>query len=245
MMNRSLKSNAARPFVSVNMAMTLDGKIATENRRTASFGSRQDHARLYQLRARADAVMTGASTIREQNADLNSGGRRYQKLRVAHGLQRENLRIVVSGSARLGLKSRLFSESGGPILVLTTTKAASHRLKPLRDAGVHLGQFGDREVDFEAALTWLHDHWEVRHLHCEGGGELNEALFRAGLVDELYVTLCPLVFGGNQAPTIAEGHGFERLAEATQLEFVSVRQEGLELFLKLRRPSAPHCSPLR
>jgi len=122
--------------------------------------------------------------------------------------------------------------------VLTTTSAASHRLKMLKDAGVHLGQFGSREVDFKAALTWLHDRWKVRHLHCEGGGELNDAMFRAGLVDELYVTLCPFVFGGNQAPTIAEGQGFERLAEATQLEFVSIRQEGSELFLKLRRISA-------
>lgn len=230
----------------MNLAMTLDGKIATENRQTASFGSRLDHAQLYQLRARADAVMTGASTIREQDADLNSGGHRYQQLRIERGLQRENVRIVVSGSARLDLKSRLFSESGGPIIVLTTTRATSSRLNSLKEANVHVGQFGSHEVDFKAALTWLHDRWKVHHLHCEGGGELNDAMFRADLVDELHLTLCPFVFGGKRAPTIAEGNGFERLADATQLKFASIRQEGSELFLTLRRtPGAPRSLPRR
>jgi riboflavin-specific deaminase-like protein len=238
MMKRPLNSGVARPWVSLNMAMTVDGKIATENRQVSSFGSRADHDQLYQLRARADAVMTGAGTIREQNADLNSGGPRYQRLRRQNHLQPENLRIVVSGSAQLDLGSRLFHESGGPLILLTTTRTPARLLNLLRKANVQVGQFGDREVDLKAALIWLREHWKVRRLHCEGGGELNDAMFQADLVDELHLTLCPLIFGGKLAPTIAEGKGFERLAEATQLEFVSVRQEGLELFLKLRRPAA-------
>lgn len=227
-----------RPWVSLNMAMTLDGKIATENRRVASFGSRRDQIRLYELRAQADAVMTGAGTIREQNADLNSGGARYRRMRVQRGLQAENLRIVVSGSAQLDVSARLFHEAGGPLIILTTKRASSRQLIKLERARAHVGQFGQSEVDLQAALVWLHEHWNVRYLHCEGGGELNDAMFRAGLVDELHLTLCPLIFGGTKAPTISEGQGFERLAEASQLKLITIQQDGLELFLKLRRASA-------
>ena len=70
---------------------------------------------------------------------------------------------------------------------------------------------------------------------CEGGGELNDALFRAGLVDEINLTICPKIFGGRRAPTIAEGRGFARLASAAPFELKSVRRVDDELFLVLRK----------
>jgi 5-amino-6-(5-phosphoribosylamino)uracil reductase len=56
-------------------------------------------------------------------------------------------------------------------------------------------------------------------------------LFRAGLVDEVHVTLCPLIFGGRNAPTMADGHGVEKLADANRLKMRSLQRIGDELFL--------------
>jgi riboflavin biosynthesis pyrimidine reductase len=72
-------------------------------------------------------------------------------------------------------------------------------------------------------------------LLCEGGGELNDALFRAGLVDELHLTICPKIFGGRNAPTIADGDGFSRLAKAMPLEIRSFQCVGDEVFAVFRR----------
>jgi riboflavin biosynthesis pyrimidine reductase len=69
---------------------------------------------------------------------------------------------------------------------------------------------------------------------CEGGGELNAALFRADLVDELHLTVCPRVFGGAAAPTIAGGLGARTLAEAARLELRSAKRAGAEMFLVYR-----------
>ncbi|HLZ53931.1 MAG TPA: dihydrofolate reductase family protein, partial [Verrucomicrobiae bacterium] len=69
----------------------------------------------------------------------------------------------------------------------------------------------------------------------EGGGELNGALFRAGLVDELHLTICPKIFGGRQAPTIADGNGFSRLANAERFQLKSMRRVRGELFTVLTR----------
>src|ERR1039458_184969 len=64
-------------------------------------------------------------------------------------------------------------------------------------------------LQISSSLNWR-SKWGVKRLLCEGGGELNDALFRAGLVDEIHLTICPKIFGGRTAPTIADGLGFQR-----------------------------------
>lgn len=225
----------SRPWVSLNMAMTLDGKIATENRRFASFGSPRDQARLYELRARADAVMTGAGTLRAQDVDLNSGGTRYQRLRRRRGLSPENLRIVVSSSGNLPPAARLFREPGGPIVILTSQRGIRRQNRVPLPTQVQMKAFGKTQVAWPEALKWLRREAGVRRLHCEGGGDLNESLFRAGVVDEIFLTLCPLILAGRSAPTIADGLGIPRLAEGEPFAFTHIEQHGDEVFLRLQR----------
>jgi len=74
----------------------------------------------------------------------------------------------------------------------------------------------------------------VRHLLCEGGGEVNAGLFRDGVVDEVYLTLSPLVFGGRNAPTMADGEGIAEVNQATRLRLTSCRRFGDERFLVYR-----------
>jgi riboflavin biosynthesis pyrimidine reductase len=92
---------------------------------------------------------------------------------------------------------------------------------------------GSEEIDFRAALRWLREKWKVKRLLCEGGGELNDALFRAGLVDEIHLTICPKIFGGRAAPTIADGKGVARLARAAQFKIVRKMPINGELFTRL------------
>lgn len=224
-----------RPFITINMAMSADGKIATANRNLCSFGSPDDQAFLYELRARADAVMTGAGTVRAQDADLNSGGPRYQRLRRRRGLLPEPARIVVSASGELDPSLRIFREPGGPLFILTRSGIPDAKRRRLESAGAAVLGFGDTQVDLRAALRWLQRHHGIRRLHCEGGGELNQSLFEIGWVDELFLTLCPRVFGGRHAPGIAEGLGVSHLVDAFRLHLIASRQLRDELFLHFRR----------
>jgi 2,5-diamino-6-(ribosylamino)-4(3H)-pyrimidinone 5'-phosphate reductase len=94
---------------------------------------------------------------------------------------------------------------------------------------------GARQINFPAAFRWLRKVWGVQRLLCEGGGELNEALLRAGLLDELHLTISPQIFGGRTAPTIADGLGFSRLADAAQFRLKSSHRVGDEMFLVFER----------
>jgi len=223
--------NAWRPFVLVNMAMTADGKIATANRVVTTFGSPHDLRHLYELRATADAVIAGARTIEQTNAKLGPGGARYQRLRLRRGLAEFNVRVIASGSGSIDPDAAIFRHRFSPIILLTTKRAPSGKLRRLQTLADDLVICGEREIDFDKALRHLRQKWKVRRLLCEGGGELNEALFRARLVDELHLTICPKIFGGAHAPTIADGLGAARLVEAAQLKQISCKRIGDELFL--------------
>jgi riboflavin biosynthesis pyrimidine reductase len=90
---------------------------------------------------------------------------------------------------------------------------------------------GATKINFRSALRWLRARWGVTRLLVEGGGELNAALFAAGLVDELHLTVCPKVFGGRTAPTIADGWGAQQLADAAHFTLKSARRVADEMFL--------------
>jgi riboflavin-specific deaminase-like protein len=223
------------PFVSVNMAVTADGKIATANRAVHSFGSPRDLEHLYQLRATADAVMCGARTVEISQGILGSGGEKFRNQRLKRGLAECNLRVIVSGGGSIDPQAAIFKKRFSPIIVLTTKRASSKRLAQLRALADEVRICGEREVNFPAALRWLRTKWNVKRLLCEGGGELNGALFRAGLVDEIHLTICPKIFGGRTAPTIADGRGFQRLADAVEFKIQSIRQFRGELFTVFSR----------
>lgn len=216
------------------MAMTADGKIATTNRAVSSFGSRHDLDHLYELRTTADAVMAGARTLDLNHVLLGNGGERYRRMRLHRGLGEYPLRIIVSGSGTIDPQAAIFQKRFSPVLLITSRRASAAALRRLRLLVDDLFVSANRTIDFPAALRWLAETWNVRRLLSEGGGELNAALFREHLVDELNLTICPKIFGGRRAPTIAEGNWQPRLAQAAGFRLSSFSQIEDELFLRFR-----------
>src|SRR5205807_3157003 len=105
-------------------------------------------------------------------------------------------------------------------------RAPKHKVARLRQLADDVAAFGKDEIDFVAAFQWLRREWGVKRLLCEGGGELNGSLFRAGVVNQIYLTLCPLILGGRNAPTAADGPNVQKLSEAIPLRMKSMKRAG-------------------
>ncbi|MGH7990718.1 MAG: RibD family protein, partial [Limisphaerales bacterium] len=210
------------PFVFSNFAMTADGKIAFANGEFVPFGSKRDLEHLYDLRATTDAVLCGARTIEATGTILGTGGGKFRKLRLKRGLAEFPLRIIASGSGSINPDAAIFRKRFSPIIILTTSRISKANLQKLRAVADEIKICGKTKIDFRIAFRWLLKKWGVKRLLCEGGGELNGTLFHADLVDELHLTICPKIFGGHAAPTIADGQGFKHLAAAARLQFKSV-----------------------
>jgi len=229
-----------RPFVYINMAMTADGKIATANQAVSSFGSSQDFEHLLELRATADAVMTGAGTLKAQpDITLGSGPARFRRMRKEHGLVDAPVRIIVSGSGKIDPKAKMFSSKDGPIIILTTERMPKTRYQRLEQSSESVYVCGKNEVDFPSALNWLRSEWDVKRLLCEGGGQLNGSLLATGLVDEIHLTICPQIFGGRNAPTITDRSLADRLIDAKQFKLKSMQRKNDEIFLVYQARSTP------
>ena len=190
-----------RPIVTCNFALTWDGRITTRNYTPADFSSKRDKRRLLEVRARADAILAGARTIATDNMSMGLPAADLRALRLARGMPERPIRVLLSNSGQLDPNIRVFQKSFSPLIVFSTTRmpaAIRHVLHQKTTLYLHEGS----SVDLLRMMQVLrHDHG-VRRLVCEGGATVFRSLLVTGLVDEIYCTLCPRVFGGEQAPTI-------------------------------------------
>jgi 2,5-diamino-6-(ribosylamino)-4(3H)-pyrimidinone 5'-phosphate reductase len=141
------------------------------------------------------------------------------------------LRVVVTRSGRVASASRFFddSDAGAGRIIATTDEASEEDLAAVAGRA-EIWRVGASEVRLQELLERLAGRGVERVL-LEGGGELNWALVREDLVDELYVTIVPALLGGREAPTLLEGDGFT-MDRQRRLRLESVREISGELFCR-------------
>lgn len=225
------RSRPGRPWVAVNMVATVDGKATLgRGRHPRPIGSATDRALMVRLRARVDAVLRGAGTVRQSPyyPSLPPGA---EERRRAEGLPPQPLVVVLSGSGDLPLESPLFQAPPRRPLVLLSPRAPAQAVQRLREvAEVRVGPEAPGGLDVRWALSCLAEEFGVRVVLSEGGPTLNHAFFRAGCVDELFLTVAPFVAGMAGDRTVVEGP--ELLEPFPRLRLESAYLHGDELFLR-------------
>jgi diaminohydroxyphosphoribosylaminopyrimidine deaminase/5-amino-6-(5-phosphoribosylamino)uracil reductase len=209
------------PFVTVKIAMSLDGKIATRSGDSKWISSAESRQFAHSLRHTSDAIMTGVNTVLADDPHLttrSAGGR-------GGTTRKQPLRIIVDGKGRTPQSARIFHEAGKTILALGRF-AATNEKKAFAALGAEILELPSVEgiIQLESLLKILGGR-QITSVLVEGGGILVGSLFDQGLVDRVFVFIAPIIIGG-EAKTAVAGRGADKLADAYRLERVTTTRFG-------------------
>lgn len=214
------------PFVTLKMAMTLDGKIATHAGDSKWVSGEQSRCMVHRLRSRADAIVVGAGTALADDPSLTvrTGKSTWQPARV-----------IVDEVAGIKPNARIFAAEGGEVIIATTSRAAAEDLRKLEAAGARIVIVDGKDglVDIAALFRELAAMGMI-DIILEGGGEINASALQAGIVDKVVMFLAPKIIGGRHAKTPVEGIGAASMAEALQLTDLQFRRCGEDIVITAR-----------
>jgi riboflavin-specific deaminase-like protein len=209
-------------FIFSNLAMSLDGKIATEQRTFLPLGTAEDIEQMMVLRKRCDALLMGASTLRVYKNPCLIPNQTKQPINLLISSQLKDIspswkffthptlqRILFVGPKTPQAKVKTFSKSSEVVIL----KTPSSKNSVAKQVTLHL--IKTKRID---------------RLLVEGGGEVMWDFVSQGLIDEFHVTLTPKIIGGSKSPTLVDGVGFKP-ADVPNLTLRQCRIVGDELYL--------------
>ncbi len=215
-----------RPYVFINTATSADGKIDTFERKGSAISSKRDKERVDQLRADADAVLVGGKTLLGELPKLTVKSEALRETRVKRGVTPNPIKVGVVTSADIPLDSDFIKAGPARAVIFTTSRTSISQLETLRANGVKVFVDDAPRVNLGKMMETLGE-LGVKRLMVEGGGTINFELLRLGPVDELMIYIAPMIFGGDNAPTLASGFGLVRNeAIAMKLKNVEAHEDG-------------------
>lgn len=213
-----MTQNAGRPFVTLKMAGTLDGRIATAAGESQWITGPQARRAVHMMRARHDAVMVGAGTVRADDPSLTVRGL---------GISGQPVRVVVSRKMKIPATGQLAQTARDVPVWLCHGAEADVGAWTEQGARSLPCAVEGQQLDLDAVLTTLAGQGITR-VFCEGGGMLAASLLQAGLVDELVVFSAGLAIGAEGTPSLA-AMGVDRLDSAPRFTLKSVRPIGADI----------------
>lgn len=223
-----------RPLVTLKLAATLDGRIATASGESQWITSPPARAEAHRLRAVHDAILVGAGTARADDPRLN--------VRLP-GLEHTSpIRVVADRELTVSPRSTLAKTAPTPPLwLLHGPSAPADRRTALAAAGAELLAVAEAPIaGAERPGLDLHDALRalaargINRVFCEGGGGLAASLMKAGLVDRLVLVTAGAAIGGDGTPAVA-ALALPRLADAPGFTLIRWRPIGPDLLSEWRK----------
>lgn len=213
-----------RPYVTLKLAVSFDGKIADERGRSRWITGTVARREVQVWRRSADAILVGARTVLADDPSLlpkPSGGRRPW-------------RVIVDTRGTLASSARIFTDGHqAQTIIATTRRCPARRQTAWRSGGAQVWVLPESRgrVSLTALMKKL-GGLGVLHILCEGGSELAAALIRAGLVNEFRFFIAPCIIGGKALGAVG-GAGWP-LSAAPKLVFTECRRIGQDILITAR-----------
>lgn len=217
------------PYVILNAAMTLDGKIATHTG-SSNISGAEDLKRVHELRKQCDGIMVGIGTVLADDPRLT--------VHKIDAKKTDNpVRVVVDSRLQTPQDARITNDDARTIIACANEYKdeikSSEKYNDFRKKGVSIFWSGDKRVDLKSLMIYLHEEG-IEKLMLEGGSTLNFSMIKAGLIDEISICVAPMIAGGVNSKTFFDGEGFDTMDEAVRLELLDSYNLDKDLILKYK-----------
>ena len=218
-----------RPYVILNAAMTLDGKIATHTG-SSNISGEEDLKRVHEIRKDCDAIMVGIGTVLADDPRLTVH-------KIDAKPEDNPVRVVVDSKLKTPVDARITNEDALTIIAGANEYKdefyKSEKYDVFKKRGVKFFFSGDKRVDLKALMNYLHEEG-IEKLMLEGGATLNFSMIKSGLIDEISICVAPMVVGGANSKTFFDGDGFNTMDESVKLKLCDYYPLGKDLILNYK-----------
>lgn len=213
------------PLVTLKLASSLDGRIATANGESKWITGPEARALVHRMRAENDAVMVGAKTALKDDPELT--------VRLARG--RNPIRVILDSTLSLPIASKVFNgvkEGKARLIIFTSLGADEKRLKKAVDSGAEVIRVASNGsgLSLKKVLKELAKR-EITSVLVEGGGQVSASLLKEKLVDRLLVFYGPMVLGSDSLPSVGP-LGLMGLRHAPRFKTTRVRKIGDDILIE-------------
>ena len=208
------------PFLSVKIAMSMDGKVAASSGDSRWITCKESRQRVHTMRARADAVLTGVGSVIADDSRLTARLSPF-------GASRPTIRAVADTNARLSPNARIFSE-GGKVLWFTADDLSPPEV-PRMAEHIPVGRKAGK-LDLMEILKCLLKAG-CSKVMVEAGPTMLGSFFDEGLVDKLDIFIAPMIIGGIHAPGPIGGEGCRLMSEVGRVKVVDVETVGEDMLI--------------
>jgi diaminohydroxyphosphoribosylaminopyrimidine deaminase/5-amino-6-(5-phosphoribosylamino)uracil reductase len=211
------------PFVTVKVAQSLDGKIATRTGDSKWITSDKSRGYAHRIRSQFDAIMVGVNTVRKDDPRLDSW---FSK--------KHPIKIIVDSQLSISQDANLFSGKS-QVIVVTLNVRPGQETENRKLLGAKAKILEVKEKDGQINLNDMMKklaRMDITSILVEGGGTLVGSLFDDGLVDKVMFFVSPKIVGGKEAVSSVMGRGIERMDKAIKLKQTKLRRFGEDMLVE-------------
>ena len=220
-----------KPYVILNGAMTLDGKIATKTGNSQISGN-EDLLRVHKIRKDVDGIMVGIGTVLCDNPRITTH-------RVSSNKEDNPIRIVVDNKARTPLNYKVLNDEAKTIIAVSNLCDENNKnnniqaVKRAKELSKKAEIFYSSKdcVDLKELMHYLYDKG-IKTLMLEGGSTLNFSMIKENLIDEIRVSIAPMIVGGKDSKTFFDGEGFDLMKDSVKLNLKNSYKLGNDFIME-------------
>ncbi len=211
------------PFVTLKIAQSLDGKIATATGESKWITGPEARNKVHKMRREVDAILTGIGTVEKDNPSLDC--------RIGRG--KNPYRVIVDSSLRIPLSSKVLRHNDGKTIIATTKKASDRKIKTIFNDGNQVLVTNEKKgrVDLKKLMKEL-GRLEISHLLIEGGASMSASALSSGIVDKVMFFSAPKIIGGIDSIPSVGGDSPKRLSNAIGIKEFKVTAYGRDFLFE-------------